>query len=180
MPGIAGARSVKWLDRITVQAEESGNFYQQRDYKVLPPEATCKEAATKYWDVTPALQDMPVNSVITSPRINETVKLSSNGLLEVKGYALPKGDQGPVVKVEISVDNGDTWQEADIAGDARHAGKWSWVLWKSRVKVARGPDRRILSRATDQGGNTQAAQPQWNLRGVCYNGFGESRNLTVT
>ena len=178
VPGIAGARSVKWLDRITVQAEESKNFYQRRDYKILPPEATCKEAAEEYWDNTPALQEMPVNSVITSPQANETVRLSSDGLLEVRGYALPQGDEGPVIKVEISVNDGKTWQEADIARDSAQPGRWSWALWRASVKFARGSNR-ILSRATDRGGNTQAAQPQWNLRGVCYNGYGESRNITV-
>ena len=179
VPGIAGARSVKWLDRITIQAEESKNFYQQRDYKILPPEATCKAAAAKYWDTTPAVQDMPVNSIIASPQTGETAKLSSNGLLEVKGYALPQGDQGPVVKIEVSVDNGKTWHAADISEEARRYGKWSWVLWTARVKIVKGPNGRILSRATDEGGNTQVANPQWNLRGVCYNGYGESRNITV-
>ncbi len=176
-PGIAGARSVKWLDRITVQALESDNFYQRYDYKILPPEATDKEAAQKYWDVTPALQDMPVNSVIAVPRSGET--LSSASQVTVKGYALPQGDQGPVTKVEISVNDGETWENAAISDGAHERGKWCWALWYATVTLERGANRRILSRATDAGGNTQCVRAKWNLRGVAYNGYGEARNLKV-
>ncbi|KAF7189933.1 putative sulfite oxidase, mitochondrial [Pseudocercospora fuligena] len=72
-PGIAGARSVKWLNQITVQKKESQNHYQQRDYKVLPPEATDAESAEKYWDSTPAIMEMPVNSVIAWPETGSKV-----------------------------------------------------------------------------------------------------------
>ena len=178
-PGIAGARAVKWLDRITVQPEESNNFYQQRDYKILPPEATDKEAAEQYWNVTPAIQDMPVNSVIAVPQSGETVELSSRGTTRVEGYALPQGDQGPVVKVEVSVDDGTTWRDAEILDHVEPSGKWCWVLWKADVGLEKGDKRRVLSRATDKGGNTQPAVPQWNLRGVGYNGYGESRDLRI-
>lgn len=176
-PGIAGARSVKWLDRITVQATESGNFYQQYDYKVLPPEATDKETAKMHWNVTPAIQDMPINSVVALPQTGETLRNSSQ--IVVKGYALPQGDQGPVTRVEVSADDGDTWMDATIVDGARDRGRWSWALWEIQITLEKGENRRILSRATDAGGNVQGASPEWNLRGVAYNGYGEARNLRV-
>jgi len=176
-PGIAGARSVKWLDRITVQANESSNFYQKYDYKILPPEVTDKEIAEKYWDVIPAIQDMPINSVIAMPQSGETLRRSSRVM--VKGYALPQGDHGPVTRVEVSTDGGITWMDATIVDGARDRGKWCWALWETEITLEKGESRRILSRATDAGGNVQGGSPEWNLRGVAYDGYGEARNLRV-
>ncbi|KAL1644449.1 hypothetical protein SLS58_004363 [Diplodia intermedia] len=99
-PGIAGARSVKWLDRITVQNHESPNHYQQRDYKILPPDVDTAEKAEGVWDRIPALQDMPVNSVIGVPANGSKLERDAKGKIEAKGYALPGGSSGPVVKVE--------------------------------------------------------------------------------
>ena len=155
-------------------------MYQRYDYKILPPEATDKDAASKYWDITPALQEMPVNSVIAVPQNGETVKLSSSGTTEVKGYALPQGSQGPVVRVQVSTDDGKTWKEAEILMEREGHSKWAWALWRATIKLGKGQNKRILSRATDSGGNTQPDKPEWNLRGVAYNGPGEARYLIVT
>ena len=39
VPGYIGARSVKWVERITAQAEPSANYYQATAYHVLPATA---------------------------------------------------------------------------------------------------------------------------------------------
>ena len=179
VPGVAGCRSVKWLDRITVQTEESANFYQQRDYKILPPEATDKYIAEKYWNSSPPIQDMPVNCVIAIPQTGDIVTLSPSGTIEVKGYALPQGDQGPVIQVEVSIDEGKTWKDAEIDDCCKGNGKWCWTLWKTVVSLNERENVHILSRATDAGGNAQPPRSLWNLRGVGYNGYGESRNIQL-
>ncbi|KAF2455589.1 sulfite oxidase [Lineolata rhizophorae] len=185
LPGIAGARCVKWLDRITVQARDSPNFYQHFDYKVLPPHVTSSEEAEPVWPAVPPLLEMPANSVVATPRCGATAVADADGCVGAKGYALPSGDGGPVVKVEVSGDGGVTWQMAKILEppkklvDVGLSLKWAWVLWQARVKVAEGTGRKILSRATDISGNTQSAEPVWNLRGVAYDGYGEADDLTV-
>ncbi|KAI1397489.1 molybdopterin binding oxidoreductase [Hypoxylon fuscum] len=177
-PGLAGARAVKWLDRITVQKEESPNYYMQRDYKALPPQAVDSKSAEAYWGVTPPVQEMPVNSVIASPRTGDTVKRDSDGKVACHGYAVPSGDGGPVVRVELSTNGGRTWTEAEFEHHDEE-GKWTWKFWKARVAMPPGKSRTIFSKATDASGSTQPAIPPWNLRGVCYNGYGEARDLTV-
>jgi sulfite oxidase len=184
-PGIAGARSVKWLDEISVQMCESHSHYQQHDYKVLPPEADTKEKASEYWDKVDALQDMPVNSVVGVPKPESTVQRDADGTIEVKGYALPSGADGPIVKVEVSADEGKTWTDAELfktyeGEDAKDVElKWAWALWRAKVKVEKGKSVKIYSRATDKSGNTQDKCPTWNFRGVAYNGYGEVSGLEI-
>jgi sulfite oxidase len=189
VPGVAGARSVKWLNRITIQQEDSMNFYQQHDYKVLPPEAVDKESAENYWHQLPPMMDMPINSIIGIPDDGEVIKANEEGLVDARGYALPHGNDGPVRKVEVSGDNGKTWTEAQLnfggygcldSEESRRKIKWAWCLWNAKVKVEKGKGQGILCRATDVGGNTQEEQQStWNLRGVGYNGWGRVSNLTV-
>ncbi|RDW92868.1 putative sulfite oxidase [Aspergillus mulundensis] len=184
LPGIAGARWVKWLDKITVQDEESTNFYQRRDYKVLPEEAVDRDAAEPFWDKTPAMSEVSINSVVALPEDGETVYLSDEGKLVVKGYAVPQGSSGPVVKVQISTNGGKKWVDAQIGelgsiAGGKNARKWSWVLWRAEVEIEVGEGREVVSRAVDAGGNIQKEHSQWNLRGVGYSGYGRARDLNV-
>ncbi|KAF1991151.1 putative sulfite oxidase [Aulographum hederae CBS 113979] len=183
LPGIAGARSVKWLDRIVVSNKESQNFYQKFDYKVLPPHCHDADMAALYWEKTPPVVDMPINSAIGIPAADSTVTVNEEGFVDVVGYALPAGEDGPVVKVEVSGDEGESWIEATLSyGGHRKKDvslKWGWCLWYAKVRMEKGTGRRILSRARDRGGNVQKENCEWNLKGVQYNAYGQVRGLEV-
>lgn len=126
---------------------------------------------------------MPVNSIVAIPQSGTTVTLHEDGTILVKGYALPSGDDGPIVRVEVSTDDGENWQDAElITCEDYERGvslKWAWTLWQTKVKVEKGPRKKILSRATDKGGNAQCRCPKWNLRGVAYNGYGQAKDINV-
>lgn len=108
VPGVIGARSVKWLERIIIRDHESQNFYQTSDYKVLPPQAG-KENKAEFMKKTPALMEFPLNSVICSPAEDEQVPLrvDSDAKVDVKGYAIgPHGiriDSVHVVAIPLPV-----------------------------------------------------------------------------
>ncbi|KAJ5669844.1 sulfite oxidase [Penicillium macrosclerotiorum] len=178
LPGITGARWVKWLDRITIQAKESPNFYQQYDYKILPPEAVNEESAEKHRSRTSPMYDTPINSVIAIPAEGEYVYLPSTGTVKVKGYAVPQGADGPITCVEVSGDQGRSWVNAKLNAST-YTSRWCWALWTADVRLAPGQKREIISRASDAGGNMQRSHSTWNLRGMGYNGYGRTTNLTV-
>ncbi|OOQ90843.1 sulfite oxidase [Penicillium brasilianum] len=179
LPGIVGVRWVKWIDRIIIQNHESPNVYQQRDYKMLPPDAVDSKSAEKYWQSTPPMYDMPINSAIAVPADGATVTLSSTSTVEVKGYAIPQGADGPVTRVRVSGDGGNSWVDAQLEGSDEIM-KWCWVLWTANVKMTPGGQREILSCATDAKSNSQESEHSpWNLRGIGYSGYGRARDLTV-
>jgi sulfite oxidase len=180
VPGVLGARSVKWLDQITVSASESPSFYQVHDYKVLPESVPDMDTAEAFWASTPAMLEMPINSAVAFPRSDSTVTLSSGGVVEVSGYSVAQGSSGPVIRVQVSGDEGKTWVDAHLNDGGEYASRWSWVLFSVRIKMSAGKNKKIFAKATDQAGNTQEqARSAWNIRGVAYNGFEAVVDLTV-
>lgn len=173
---------MKWLDRITVSAEESQNYYQQKDYKILPPTVATHEEAEANWKHATAIMGMPVNSVVARPVSDKPVAREPDGSLVIKGYALPACDDGPITRVEVSIDHGRTWRDATLTCTPT---RWSWATWQlilSKTEtdaLAAETDPRIWSRAHDQGGNIQPEKCEWNYRGVAYNAYGESKRFTV-
>ncbi|KAM4880863.1 sulfite oxidase, mitochondrial isoform 2-T2 [Sylvia borin] len=97
VPGVVGARSVKWLRSVEVSPSESPSHWQQKDYKGFCPSVD--------WDSVdfgkaPAIQELPVQSAITEPRPGAAVPA---GELTVKGYAWSGGGR-EVIRVDVSLD----------------------------------------------------------------------------
>ncbi|KAI9501593.1 hypothetical protein GGI25_004015 [Coemansia spiralis] len=172
-PGIIGARWVKWLKYIRVQEHESDSFYQKRDYKILPPMANSSNCE-EYWPRFPALMELNIQSVICRPAPDESLQIGKSYL--VRGYAFSGGGRA-VDRVEASLDNGKTWELADLYTiNAKKRSEqrdwsvksWSWVLWSFRIRSV-PPNCTISCRAWDAGGNTQPDAAVWNYRGVMNN-----------
>ena len=88
VPGIIGARSVKWLERIIIRDKPSDNFYMSRDYKILPPEAT-PDTKEEYLRKIEPMMELPLNSEICHPSDGSTVSTHKGArTIEVRGYAL--------------------------------------------------------------------------------------------
>ncbi|RKP36581.1 sulfite oxidase-like protein, partial [Dimargaris cristalligena] len=188
VPGIIGARSVKWLRQVTVQPTESASFFQKRDYKIMPPEAHAGNL-TQYWDRLSALQAMNIQSVVCYPTEGTpfppwsvlNAPSTSSSPMAIMGYAI-SGGGARVDRVDVSLDNGQTWQLADLhrplscsaarrnkaLKDLPTTKHWAWTLWYLTVPTI-SPQAVIVCRAWDANGNTQPEQPVWNYRGVMNN-----------
>ncbi|XP_053311618.1 sulfite oxidase, mitochondrial [Spea bombifrons] len=171
VPGVVGARNVKWLGRIVVSEEESLSHWQQNDYKSFSPSV---DWDTVDFSTSPAIQDLPIQSAITEPRPGQKVTLDSDGKLSVKGYAWSGGGR-EVVRVDVSLDEGKTWKVAELTGTAQKAGHaWAWKLWQLSVPL---PDDckhiTIICKAVDSSYNAQpdTVAPIWNVRGVISNAW---------
>jgi sulfite oxidase len=153
VPGWIGARSVKWLERIEVRAAPWDGHFQSTAYRLLPPGA---EPAP---GVGVELGEVAVNSDVLEPDDGARVPA---GRLEVRGYAFAGGERR-VVRVDVSVNGGRSFVEAELLDDL---GRWAWRLWRVDVDLAPG-EHELVSRAWDSAGGTQPerAATVWNPKG---------------
>ncbi|XP_067385971.1 sulfite oxidase, mitochondrial isoform X2 [Emydura macquarii macquarii] len=168
VPGVVGARNVKWLGRVSVSREESPSHWQQNDYKGFSPSV---DWATVDYTTAPAIQELPIQSAITDPPPGATVPPTE---ITVKGYAWSGGGRG-VVRVDVSLDGGRTWHVAEMAGEEQPLGRaWAWRLWQLTAPVPPGSSALdIVCKAVDDSYNVQpdTVEPIWNLRGVLSNAW---------
>ena len=161
VPGYIGARSVKWLDRITVQSEPSQNYFQSHAYRLFAPHISPE---TVKWEQGVMLGDMNITSVICSHAENEHIPA---GAVTVQGYAITGGRE--IARVYVSWDGGSTWVQAELSNNA---GCWAWTLWKASFELKPGKYQLVV-RAVDTSANTQPQDVSqvWNFKGYMNNAW---------
>ena len=130
VPNIYGMKNVKWLTRIEPVDHDFKGFWQQRGWS--------DEAIIK----TMSRIDAPRNGASVSARVEREVLIG--------GIAFA-GNRG-ISKVEVSIDEGDNWVEAELG---KALTPFSWVQWKTTWEPPVAAGYRIRVRATDGDGALQ-------------------------
>ncbi|KAI0018594.1 Oxidoreductase, molybdopterin-binding domain-containing protein [Xylariomycetidae sp. FL0641] len=183
VPGHVAARCVKWVNKIVISDEESNTTWQRRDYKCFGPNETKQD-----WDKYKSIQVMPITSAITRTRLkqnpgqdqsiirNDPNASASGQTVQLDGYAYSGGGR-EIQRVDISLDGGETWDQAKLVDDSKleqGTRAWCWKRWRYEGKLpfvekdAKGEMKTtFVVKATDDAYNTQPETHKsiYNLRG---------------
>ena len=116
IPGIVGARSVKWLNKVEIKNSESNTCWNQYFYRVNGK--SCME--------------IPLNSLITDTKI-------INNILYLKGVAY--GDGEVINEIEVSFDKCINWRKIDLSKNYTLKNDslnniYSWTRWEYQVSLS--------------------------------------------
>ena len=150
-PGWAGNANVKWIEQIEVS---SAPIYS---------EWITKQAFLRGSDYPPE------GKLITSQNVKSAFELAWPAILSAKPYLLRGrswSGKGKIVRVEVSLDEGKTWQRARLREPNF---PFAWVRWDVDWNPTPGK-YSLQARATDNLGNTQPLTVPWNDKGLLYGG----------
>jgi sulfite oxidase len=162
VPGWIGARSVKWLGRITLLNEPSSNYFQARAYRFLrevnPQDPRDVSGGT-------ALTEVPLNSVILHPEPSQVVPA---GRVRVSGWAIGSGGRA-LTAVQLSSNGGTDWTPAHVV--TASAGR-TWSYWEVTLDLVPGRYSLVV-RAADTTGIPQPSSidATWNVKGYNNNAW---------
>ena len=151
VPGFYGTNSVKWLTQMTLAESRAPGPFTTRWYNDPVLNAGGKDSGKRVpvWSVAP-------ESIIVAPAPGQTLKRDRPQ--ELWGWAW--ADRG-IHRVDVSVDGGATWTEAQVEPRAERA--WQRFVLSCR---ATGPGEVVLcSRAHAVGG---ATQPEFGCRNAIH------------
>ncbi len=135
VPGFFGTNSVKWLSRLLVSDTRATSLFTTKLYNdPVPGSATTQPV----WEIAP-------ESIIVSPAPDVTLQAGTH---EIWGWAWSATE---VQSVEVSIDGGNSWQEADLEPRSQR----SWQRFSYNWSAHNSGNHELLCRAMDVEGRTQ-------------------------
>jgi len=132
IPGRFGMKQPKWVNRMTLAADDIDGYWEQRG-----------------WDHEAFVRTM---SRIDHPAPGATVPVGQAA--PFTGIAF-SGDRG-IQRVELSTDEGATWLQAEVEdASVPPLGPLTWVRWRAEITLDREAPVRVVVRAVDGQGGVQ-------------------------
>ncbi len=163
VPGWPGSLSTKWLSNIVVRgtphdgAGMGGTSYRVPVTPIVPGSSNDGKSFRD-------MEAMPIRSIVTSPA-NGTRLAAGTRSLALRGAAW--GSSVGVARVDVSLDFGQTWQQASMTAPRN---PFDWVRWTHAMPVSSDGYYEVWSRATDRNGVSQPiVAANWNPQGYGAN-----------
>ena len=157
VPGWYGMTHVKWLQSITVITEPFKGWQQDVAYRLRSSEKEHGEPVSR---ILPRALMVPPGF----PDFLSRTRFVAAGQVILTGRAW--SGWGPIERVEVSVNGGETWADAELG---EPLGEFAWRSWSYDWQAEPG-EGELSCRATDSTGRIQPSAADWNYDGLCNNG----------
>jgi DMSO/TMAO reductase YedYZ molybdopterin-dependent catalytic subunit len=163
VPGWTATYWMKHLISVQAAMKPFDGFWMKSAYRIPTGMFPRLERfATQENAMTTPITEMVVNSLIASPA--EGTSVSRGQMVNMTGIAWD-GGYG-ISSVAVSVDGGRSWQDAILGKDM---GRFSFRPWTYRFMAETAGSLTIMSRATNQRGETQVDRLIFNAAGYHNN-----------
>jgi len=163
VPGWTATYWVKQVISIDVLSAPQGGFWMTTAYRIPKRKFPVIDRfiSQETAETTP-ITEMVVNSLITN--LADGQRFPKGSAIVIRGIAWD-GGYG-IHSVEVSTDDGRSWQTAELASDP---GRYSFVPWQHAFVPPRAGNYAVLAKATNRQGATQTFELIFNPAGYHNN-----------
>jgi DMSO/TMAO reductase YedYZ molybdopterin-dependent catalytic subunit len=170
VPGWYATYWVGMLNEINVVTDTFDGYWMKKAYLKPKGVSNANESPDSLSKDLEPVTVLDVRSIFVTPEPDSVLRVGDT--CEIQGLAFDSG-QG-IVKVEISTDDGQTWQYTLLDPEI---GQYAWRRWRFTLIPKSNCDLKLKVRATNAAGETQP-EHHWNRSGYLRNEI-ESLQLEV-
>jgi DMSO/TMAO reductase YedYZ molybdopterin-dependent catalytic subunit len=172
VPGWTATYWMKHLDTIEAATKPFGGFWMKSAYRIPTGKfPVIQHFLTQMAAANEPITEIVISSLITAPEEGHIMRAAET--VEVRGLAWD-GGYG-IRRVEISVDGGQVWREAELGSDV---GRFGFRSFGFRFTPPRAGAYQVIAKASNGVGQTQADKLIFNPAGY-HNNVPRPLNINV-